>query len=125
MSDREPTQVINLDRYGNAALPWSRSREQLVTGTPKPEITFFLCTVGPDGRPHAAGVGAAWLDGDLYFTSGPGTRKSPPQAPPLGGEPRLHDLGPVGGRRPRTRWRGDAGHRQIHAGADRRHLPGR
>jgi hypothetical protein len=76
MSDREPTQVTNLDRYGNAALPWSRSRDQLVTGTPKPEITFFLCTVGPDGRPHAAGVGAAWFDGDLYFTSGPGTRKS-------------------------------------------------
>jgi hypothetical protein len=76
MSDREPTQVTNLDRYGNAALPWSRSRDQLVTGTPKPEITFFLCTVGPDGRPHSAGVGAAWFDGDLYFTSGPGTRKS-------------------------------------------------
>jgi Pyridoxamine 5'-phosphate oxidase len=76
MSDREPTQVTNLDRYGNAALPWSRSRDQLVAATPRPEVTFFLCTVGPDGRPHAAGVGAAWSDGDLYFTSGPDTRKS-------------------------------------------------
>ena len=33
-------------------------------------------TVGPDGRPHAAGVGALWFDGDLYIVSGPGTRKS-------------------------------------------------
>jgi hypothetical protein len=38
--------------------------------------TFFLGTTGPDGRPHAQGVGAVWLDGDLYFVSGPGTRKS-------------------------------------------------
>ena len=26
--------------------------------------------------PHAAGTGALWLDGDLYFTSGPGTREA-------------------------------------------------
>ena len=26
--------------------------------------------------PHAAGIGVAWLDGDLYLTSGPQTRKS-------------------------------------------------
>ena len=30
----------------------------------------------PDGRPHLAGVGALWLDGDFYFVSGEGTRKS-------------------------------------------------
>jgi hypothetical protein len=30
----------------------------------------------PDGRPHAAGVGVVGHDGDLYFTSGPGTRKA-------------------------------------------------
>jgi hypothetical protein len=76
MTDREPAEVTNLDRYGNEALPWSRPRERLASDTPKPEVTFFLGTVGPDGRPHAAGVGAAWLAGDLYFTSGPGTRKS-------------------------------------------------
>jgi hypothetical protein len=29
-----------------------------------------------DGRPHAAGVAPLWLDGDVYFVSGPGTRKS-------------------------------------------------
>jgi hypothetical protein len=29
-----------------------------------------------DGRPHAAGIGAVRHDGNLYFTSGPGTRKA-------------------------------------------------
>jgi hypothetical protein len=30
----------------------------------------------PDGRPHAAGIGALWFDGDLYFTSSPQARKA-------------------------------------------------
>ena len=68
MIDREPAEVTNLDRYGNAALPWSRPRDLLVSSTPNPDVTFFLGTVGSDGRPHAAGVGMAWLAGDLYFT---------------------------------------------------------
>ena len=36
----------------------------------------FLGTVRPDGRPHAAGIGGAWYDGDLYFQTGPGTQKA-------------------------------------------------
>ena len=43
---------------------------------PDENLTWFLGTVGPDGRPHAAGVGAIFIDGDVYFTSGPKTRKS-------------------------------------------------
>lgn len=76
MSEREPTQVTNLDRYGFPALLWSRARGALTGGTPAPDVTFFLGTVGPDGKPHAAGVGGLWHDGDLYFTSGPGMRKA-------------------------------------------------
>lgn len=76
MTDREPIEVTNLDRYGYAELPWDRPRQRLATESAKPETTFFLGTSRPDGRPHAAGVGALWLDSDLYFTSGPGTRKS-------------------------------------------------
>lgn len=73
MPDRAPTDVTNLDRYGHAELPWSRAHDRL--GSPSlPEV--FLGTSRPDGRPHAAPVGALWYDGDLYFTSGPGTRKS-------------------------------------------------
>jgi Pyridoxamine 5'-phosphate oxidase len=76
MTDRAPVEVTNLVRYGSPALPWSRPRDLLAAGTPQRDIPFFLGTTRPDGRPHAAGIGALWLDGDLYFTSGPGTRKS-------------------------------------------------
>ena len=76
MSEREPTQVTNLDRYGFPALLWSRARDALVAGSPSPAVTFFLGTVGADGKPHAAGVGGLWQTGDLYFTSGPRMRKA-------------------------------------------------
>jgi hypothetical protein len=75
MADRAPSETTNLDRYGNPPLEWSRARNAL-SQPPSPYLTFFLGTSHPDGRPHAAGVGAMWLDGDLYFTSGPGTRKA-------------------------------------------------
>lgn len=73
MAEREPTDVQNLDRYGHAELPWSRVRDLLAAPS---QSEFFLGTVGPDGRPHAAGVGALWVDGDFYVVSGPETRKS-------------------------------------------------
>jgi hypothetical protein len=74
MAEREPTEVKNLDRYGSPALTWSRARDRLAA--PSPTDRFFLGTIGPNGRPHSAGVGALWFDGDLYVVSGPGTRKS-------------------------------------------------
>jgi hypothetical protein len=76
MSESEPITGTNLDRYGNQALPWSRARDSLTAGSPSPAVTFFLGTVGPDGQPHAAGIGGLWQDGELYFTSGPGMRKA-------------------------------------------------
>jgi hypothetical protein len=76
MTDRTPIEVTNLDRYGNAALPWSRPRDLLKAPSKEPYLTYFLATSRPDGRPHSAGVGALWHDGDLYLTSGPTTRKS-------------------------------------------------
>lgn len=76
MSEREPTTVTNLDRYGNQALTWKRADDALLRETPTAEATFFLGTVGPDGKPHAAGVGCVWHDGDLFFTSGPTMRKA-------------------------------------------------
>ncbi|MYS24336.1 Pyridoxamine 5'-phosphate oxidase [Streptomyces sp. DvalAA-14] len=79
MTDKTPYETISLDRvgYGTVTFPWSRARDQLaadqgtVIGVP-----YFLSTVGPSGAPHTAGIGAIWDDGDMYFTSGPGSRKS-------------------------------------------------
>lgn len=76
MTDRGPVDVTNLDRYGSPPLPWSRPRDLLAAGGAGPDVPFFLGTSRPDGRPHAAGIGALWLDGALYFTSGPDTRKA-------------------------------------------------
>jgi hypothetical protein len=74
MADRTLIETRNLDITGNAPLPWSRALEDIGA---KPFLgTTFLSTVRPDGRPHSAGIGAVSLDGDFYFTSGPGTRKS-------------------------------------------------
>ena len=76
MPDRQPAETTNLDRYGDSTIPWGRAHELLESGPKGPDAGFFLATVGPDGRPHTAGIGAVWYDGDLYFTSGPKTRKS-------------------------------------------------
>jgi Pyridoxamine 5'-phosphate oxidase len=76
MPDRQPTRTRNLDRHGGAPLPWARAHSLLQAGPHGPDAGYFLATAGPDGRPHAAGVGVVWHDGDLYFTSGPGTRKA-------------------------------------------------
>src|SRR5262249_1280389 len=75
MTDRQPIETTNLDIYGHAALPWSMAWE-LLKASPTREVTFFLGTAQPDGLPHAAAVAALWHDGDLYFVSGPNTRKS-------------------------------------------------
>jgi Pyridoxamine 5'-phosphate oxidase len=71
----KPTDTTNLDIYGDAVLDWERAVKAL-SNPPSDTQTWFLGTVDPDSRPHAAGVGAFYLDGAMYFTSGPATRKS-------------------------------------------------
>jgi hypothetical protein len=73
---KEPKATRNLSQDGNEALPWSRPRDILATDTPGSDLTFFVATVRPDGRPHSAGVGAIWADDTLYFVGGAGTRRS-------------------------------------------------
>jgi hypothetical protein len=75
MADRQPSSTTNLDRYGNAELAWGRAVDALNAGATA-EVTWFLGTTRPDGRPHAAGVGGVWHDGNLYFTSSPDARKA-------------------------------------------------
>lgn len=75
MSEKTPQETTNLDRYGGAALEWSRAQDALALSK-GPDVTHFLGTSRPDGTPHAAGVGAQWRAGDLYFTSSPDARKA-------------------------------------------------
>jgi hypothetical protein len=67
----EPISTRNLDRYGSAELPWSRPRDILASDTPDADLTFFVATVRPNGRPHSAGVGAVWVD-DACISRGAG-----------------------------------------------------
>src|SRR3954451_21969465 len=62
--------------YDEAEMPWSRALDALGRGALGPETACFLGTVRPDGRPHAAGVGVAEVDGDLYICTGLGSRKA-------------------------------------------------
>jgi hypothetical protein len=76
MADQQPTTTTNLDRYGSPNLDWSRVHAELAKGSTGPDVTHFLGTVGSDGRPHVAGVGAFFDDGCFYFTSSLAARKA-------------------------------------------------
>ncbi len=52
------------------AKPWPEVAELLAA-----EGCHWLATVRPDGLPHVVPVGATWMDGAFYFTTGQGTRK--------------------------------------------------
>jgi hypothetical protein len=80
MTDQAPIETTNFGPAEHTAIAWSLPRD-LLTAPPPPDTPgghypSVLGTVRPDGRPHATGVGARWYDGDIYFLSGPGTRKS-------------------------------------------------
>lgn len=77
MSTHAPATTVNLDQYGHDALPWNAVAAALDAATAAGgDVHTVLGTVTPDGRPHAASVGALWIDGAWYVVSGPGTRKS-------------------------------------------------
>jgi pyridoxine/pyridoxamine 5'-phosphate oxidase len=67
----------NLDIYGHDPIPWARAANQLAEQAAEGKgRTCWLATADPDGTPHVAAVGAVWVDGKFYFTSGPKLRKS-------------------------------------------------
>ena len=78
-----PANDRNLDGYGTPIIEWSRVQQRLdqgisqAPGTGGPgRHTPWLATTNPDGHPHVVPLGIVWADGKVYFTSGPGTRKS-------------------------------------------------
>ncbi len=52
-------------------LPWAWAEARL-----RDALTYWISTTRPDGRPHAAPVWAAWLDGRLWFEGGLRTRRA-------------------------------------------------
>ncbi|MGH9753302.1 MAG: pyridoxamine 5'-phosphate oxidase family protein [Blastocatellia bacterium] len=52
-------------------LPWSHVAERMAEAR-----NYWVCTVSPDGRPHATPVWGLWLDDRLYFGGSPQTRRN-------------------------------------------------
>ncbi len=52
-------------------LPWSHVTDHMVEAQ-----NYWVCTVSPDGRPHATPVWGLWLDDRLYFGGSPQTRRN-------------------------------------------------
>jgi nitroimidazol reductase NimA-like FMN-containing flavoprotein (pyridoxamine 5'-phosphate oxidase superfamily) len=53
-----------------ALLPWSHVREKMADAK-----YYWICTVSPDGRPHATPVDGLWIDDKLYFGGSTETRR--------------------------------------------------
>jgi nitroimidazol reductase NimA-like FMN-containing flavoprotein (pyridoxamine 5'-phosphate oxidase superfamily) len=69
----EPVAGLHPQFSSDDAAPtsWAEARELLE----KAEI-YWLTTVRPEGRPHVTPLLAVWLDGSLYFCTGPSERKA-------------------------------------------------
>lgn len=73
MSEKEPVTWLE-PRFSSddaTATPWAEARDQLENAE-----VYWLSTVRPDGRPHVTPLVSVWLDGALYFASGPDERKA-------------------------------------------------
>jgi nitroimidazol reductase NimA-like FMN-containing flavoprotein (pyridoxamine 5'-phosphate oxidase superfamily) len=64
-----PGYGIPKDKKG--LLPWSHVIERVANAQ-----HYWICTVAPDGRPHATPVDGLWLDDRLYFGGSPQTRRN-------------------------------------------------
>lgn len=73
MAEKEPVAELHeqFSSQGATLTPWAEARQRLE----KAEV-FWLSTVRPDGRPHVTPMVAVWLDGALYFSTGPAERKA-------------------------------------------------
>src|SRR4051812_9256955 len=70
MAEREPVAEQMGPADTSTLTPWAEIRDSLNEAG-----TTWLATVRPDGRPHVVPVGALWVDGAYYVTTGQGTVK--------------------------------------------------
>lgn len=73
LADKEPVTELHpqFSSDGATATPWTEA----VALLEKADI-YWLSTVRPDGRPHVTPLLAVWLEGAVYFCTGPGERKA-------------------------------------------------
>jgi uncharacterized pyridoxamine 5'-phosphate oxidase family protein len=73
MAGKEPVTELDARYSSDSATPtgWEQARRRL-----REAQLYWLSTVRPDGRPHVTPLLAVWLDGALYFCTGPSERKA-------------------------------------------------
>jgi nitroimidazol reductase NimA-like FMN-containing flavoprotein (pyridoxamine 5'-phosphate oxidase superfamily) len=73
MEDIHPVAELDarFSTQGATAKEWPEAQRQLEEAQ-----VFWVSTVRPDGRPHVTPLIAVWLDGALYFCTGPDERKA-------------------------------------------------
>ncbi len=73
MAEPVPVTKLGASFSSPSAIPtkWSRARDELAAAA-----VYWLSTVRPDGRPHVTPLLGIWLDGALYFCTGPNERKA-------------------------------------------------
>ena len=70
----EPVPATELSAFSSPnATPteWSQARDELAGAE-----VYWLSTVRRDGRPHVTPLLGIWLEGALYFCTGPNERKA-------------------------------------------------
>ena len=60
-----------MPKHNKGLLPWSHVTERMTEA-----MRYWVCTVSPDGRPHATPVDGLWIDDQLYFGGSPKTRRN-------------------------------------------------
>jgi general stress protein 26 len=72
MIEQEPVTELSPFSSPNAVqTDWARARAELAGAE-----VYWLSTVRPEGRPHVTPLLGVWLDGGLYFCTGPDERKA-------------------------------------------------
>jgi nitroimidazol reductase NimA-like FMN-containing flavoprotein (pyridoxamine 5'-phosphate oxidase superfamily) len=72
MVEQEPVTLLSAFSSPSAVpTEWSRARAELAGAE-----VYWLSTVRPDGRPHVTPLLGIWLEGALYFCTGPNERKA-------------------------------------------------
>jgi nitroimidazol reductase NimA-like FMN-containing flavoprotein (pyridoxamine 5'-phosphate oxidase superfamily) len=77
MANTEPVNERNIAGNDAPLIPWARAREQFEEDArlSPMQVTHWLATVRPDGRPHVMPVWAVWKDGVFYVVTSASSRK--------------------------------------------------
>src|SRR6266545_3477969 len=65
-----PGRAYGIPKNKKELLPWSHVSDRMAQAR-----AYWICTVSPEGRPHATPVDGLWLDDRLYFGGSPETRR--------------------------------------------------